>query len=165
MTHFQLVLNLGQFFLKNYLLSLNGFLIRLDNLNIGNLENKCLNTMINLMVIFRLTHLPTCGWSILSHVLESLRHGRIVRASIQGSQLHHVVHQVDDGVQPGHLLLQLPGVLSQIKTRLNYKIKIIFFCFCGENISPVVPCSSCSPALLCKHQLSPADWRTDVATE
>ena len=88
--------------------------------------------MINLMVIFRLTHLPTCGWSILSHVLESLRHGRIVRASVQGSQLHHVVHQVDDGVQPGHLLLQLPGVLSQIKTRLNIKIKIISSVFSSK---------------------------------
>ena len=35
-------------------------------------------------------------------------------APVEGAELDHVVDEVDDGVEAGQLLLQLPGVLSQL---------------------------------------------------
>ncbi len=37
-----------------------------------------------------------------------------VETPVESAELHHVVHQVDDGLQPRHLLLQAPRVLPQL---------------------------------------------------
>ena len=49
---------------------------------------------------------------------NSLRQRSIVCAPVERAQLDHVVHEVDDGVDPGQLLLQLPGVLPQLQAGL-----------------------------------------------
>ena len=46
-----------------------------------------------------------------------LRERAVVLAPVEGAQLHHVVHEVDHGVDPGQLLLQVPGVLPQLEAR------------------------------------------------
>ena len=49
---------------------------------------------------------------------NSLRQRSIVCAPVERAELDHVVDQVDDGVDPGQLLLQLPGVLPQLHADL-----------------------------------------------
>ena len=51
------------------------------------------------------------------NVGHPLREGAVVLAPVEGAELHHVVHQVDHGVHPGQLLLQLPGVPPQLEAR------------------------------------------------
>ena len=46
---------------------------------------------------------------------------RAVEAPVEGAQLHHVVYQVDDGLEPRHLLLQAPRVLPQLLAPLADK--------------------------------------------
>ena len=50
--------------------------------------------------------------------IDSLGQRSIVRTPVERAELDHVVHEVDDGVDPRQLLLQLPRVLSQLEAGL-----------------------------------------------
>ena len=56
-------------------------------------------------------------WLFLQ-IIDSLRQWHIICSSIKRPKLYHVVHQVNDGVDPCQLLLQLPGVLPQLHADL-----------------------------------------------
>ena len=51
-----------------------------------------------------------------------------VLASVECSELHHVVHQADDGGQPGQLLLQLPAVVPQLPVLLPCVPHVVQLC-------------------------------------
>ena len=132
MTYLQLVLNPGQLSLQNLLLLLSVHLVQSDDglgleiLTIQRSVQSSPGLLTHHQLLLRLLSLE---------VTESLgQRGVHIRPPVESAQLHHVVHQVDDGVHPGQLLLQLPGVLPQVQAGLVAQVPhVVLLCLAGVN--------------------------------
>ena len=85
-------------------------------LNLRQLSLQQLLLLLNLVLVYQCHGRPLL---LPLEVTQSLRQRSVhIRPPVQSAELHHIVHQVDDGVDPSQLLLQLPGVLPEVEAGL-----------------------------------------------